>query len=124
MLDGLATVSADGQSENPLRVGLHTERITDPCSTVFFGASGDLFKRMLLPAMYSLRVRGILPNEFALVGVAATEWTDEEFRDYCKAQLDQFTPANQKPQGAIWDDFRRRLSYIPAQFGDAKSYGR
>ncbi len=125
MTDATVTVAADGKAStaNPLRAGLQSDRITDPCSIVFFGASGDLFKRMLLPAMYSLRVRGILPNYFALVGVAATEWTDEEFRDYCKAQLDQFAPADQKPQGAIWDDFRRRLSYISAQFGDTKSYG-
>jgi glucose-6-phosphate 1-dehydrogenase len=125
MTDATATATADGKASaaNPLRAGLQSDRIADPCSIVFFGASGDLFKRMLLPAMYSLRVRGILPNDFALVGVAATEWSDEEFRDYCKAQLDQFAPADQKPQGAIWDDFRRRLSYIGAQFGDAKSYG-
>ena len=52
MPEAVATVSVDGQSENPLRAGLHTERISDPCTIVFFGASGDLFKRMLLPAVY------------------------------------------------------------------------
>ncbi len=51
MPEAVATVSVDGQSENPLRTGLHTDRIGDPCTLVFFGASGDLFKRMLLPAM-------------------------------------------------------------------------
>jgi glucose-6-phosphate 1-dehydrogenase len=104
MPEAVATVSVDGQSENPLRAGLHTERISDPCSIVFFGASGDLFKRMLLPAVYSLRLHGTLPNDFAVVGVSRAEYTDDSFRDYCKEQLEQFAPADQKPQGAIWVD--------------------
>jgi glucose-6-phosphate 1-dehydrogenase len=125
MTDAVATVSADGKGlTNPLRAGLHTDRISDPASVVFFGASGDLFKRMLLPAMWSLRVRGILPNDFAIVGFSRTEYTNDEFREYCKEQLDQFAAADQKPQGAIWDDFAKRLSYISADFDDHKCYGK
>ena len=123
MPEAVATVSVDGQSENPLRAGLHTERIADPCSIVFFGASGDLFKRMLLPAVYSLRLHGVLPNDFAVVGVSRSEYTDDEFRAYCKEQLDQFAPPDQKPQGAIWDDFAKRLSYVCTEFDDHKGYG-
>jgi glucose-6-phosphate 1-dehydrogenase len=118
MPDAVATVSVDGQSENPLRAGLQSDRITDPCSIVFFGASGDLFKRMLLPAMYSLRLRGVLPNDFAIVGFSRTAYTDDGFRAYCKDQLDQFAPAGQKPQGAMWDDFAKRLSYVQGEFDD------
>ncbi|MBV9262714.1 MAG: glucose-6-phosphate dehydrogenase, partial [Candidatus Eremiobacteraeota bacterium] len=44
-----APATGDGAATNPLRVGLPSDRITNPCSAVFFGASGDLFKRMLLP---------------------------------------------------------------------------
>ncbi len=76
MPDAVATVSADGKSENPLRTGLHSERISDPCSIVFFGASGDLFKRMLLPAMYSLRLHGVLPNDFGIIGVSRSEYIE------------------------------------------------
>jgi glucose-6-phosphate 1-dehydrogenase len=123
MPEAVATVSVDGQSENPLRAGLHTDRISDPCSIVFFGASGDLFKRMLLPAVYSLRMHGTLPNDFAVVGVSRAEYTDETFRDYCKEQLEQFAPADQKPQGAMWEDFAKRLSYIAGEFDDHKTYG-
>jgi glucose-6-phosphate 1-dehydrogenase len=118
MPDAVATVSVDGQSENPLRAGLQSDRITDPCSIVFFGASGDLFKRMLLPAMYSLRLKGVLPNDFAIVGFSRTAYTDDGFRAYCKEQLDQFAPADQKPQGAIWDDFAKRLFYVQGEFDD------
>ncbi len=123
MPDAVATVSTDGKSENPLRTGMHSERISDPCSIVFFGASGDLFKRMLLPAMYSLRLHGVLPNEFGIVGVSRNEYSDDDFRTYCKEQLDQFAPADQKPQGAMWDDFAKRLSYVCAEFDDHKCYG-
>jgi glucose-6-phosphate 1-dehydrogenase len=118
MPDAVATVSVDGQAENPLRAGLVSDRITDPCSIVFFGASGDLFKRMLLPAMYSLRLHGVLPNDFAIVGFSRTEYTDDGFRAYCKEQLDQFAPADQKPQGAMWDDFAKRLFYVQGEFDD------
>jgi len=125
MADGVATVSPDGKSmTNPLRAGLQTDRISDPCSVVFFGASGDLFKRMLLPAMYMLRVSGILPNDFAIVGFSRTEYTDDQFRDYCKEQLDIFAPDDAKPQGAVWEDFAKRLSYIGADFDDHNCYAK
>jgi glucose-6-phosphate 1-dehydrogenase len=123
MADAVASISTDGKGVNPLRAGLQSDRISDPATVVFFGASGDLFKRMLLPAMWSMRVRGILPNDFAIVGFARTEYSDDEFRTYCKEQLDQFAPADQKPQGAIWDDFSKRLSYVAAEFDDHKCYG-
>jgi glucose-6-phosphate 1-dehydrogenase len=125
MPDAVATVSHDGAGvTNPLRAGLQSDRISDPCSVVFFGASGDLFKRMLLPAMWLMRVQGILPNDFAIVGFSRTEYSNDEFRDYCKEQLQQFAPDEQKPQGAVWDDFARRLSYISADFDDHNCYGK
>jgi glucose-6-phosphate 1-dehydrogenase len=123
MPDAVATAPVDGQSENPLRTGLQSDRIADPCSIVFFGASGDLFKRMLLPAMYSLRLHGILPNDFSLIGFSRTKYTDDTFRAYCKEQLDQFAPADQKPQGAMWDDFAKRLFYVQGEFDDQKTFG-
>src|ERR1700730_6403829 len=81
---------------NPLRAGLASDRIANPCSAVFFGASGDLFKRMLLPAMYSMRLRGTLPTDFALVGFARTQYDDAGFREYCRQQLDLFMPSGEK----------------------------
>ena len=124
MPDAATTTVAqvDGKTINPLREGLQSDRISDPCSIVFFGASGDLFKRMLLPAMYALRLQGILPSDFAIVGFSRSQYTDDEFRAYCKAQLDEFSPAGQKPQGAMWDDFVKRLSYLSADFNDPQYY--
>jgi glucose-6-phosphate 1-dehydrogenase len=114
--------SGDGAAVNPLRAGLPDERITNPCSAVFFGASGDLFKRMLLPAVYSMRLRGTLPTDFALIGFARTAYTDDAFREYCRQQLDLFMPADKKPQGPLWDDFAKRISYITADFNNERHF--
>ncbi len=117
-----ASPTMDGATSNPLRAGLPAERITSPCSAVFFGASGDLFKRMLLPAIYSMHLRGTLPTDFALVGFARSPYDDDSFREYCGQQLELFMPADEKPQGALWEDFARRISYISADFNDTRHF--
>ena len=123
MPDAVASFAPpDGRAVNPLRSGLQSDRIGDPCSIVFFGASGDLFKRMLLPAVYSLRLRGILPNDFSLVGFSRSSYSDDDFRAYCKAQLDEFARDGEKPQGGVWDDFASRISYISADFDDTSHF--
>ena len=50
-----------------------------PCVMVIFGASGDLTKRLLMPALYNLACDGLLPEEFAIVGMAMDELTSEAF---------------------------------------------
>ena len=55
-------------------------RSAGPCIVVIFGASGDLTKRKLLPSLYNLQVNGLLSEEFAVVGVARTEKSNESFR--------------------------------------------
>jgi glucose-6-phosphate 1-dehydrogenase len=67
------TGGAPGGDSNPLRAGVTSSRITDPCNVVFFGASGDLVKRMLMPAMYNLRLEDILPANFGIVGFSRCE---------------------------------------------------
>ena len=106
---------------NPLRAGLDSDRITEPCSVVFFGASGDLFKRMLLPAMYNLRLTDIMPNDFAIIGYSRTEFTDDSFRDYCKQSVDQFSRSG-PAKDPLWSDFAQRLSYISGEFDDVTDY--
>ncbi|TMD09368.1 MAG: glucose-6-phosphate dehydrogenase [Chloroflexi bacterium] len=65
---------------NPLREGLRLERTPAPCALVIFGASGDLTRRKLVPALYALSVQGLLPAGFTVVGAARSEGTDEGFR--------------------------------------------
>jgi glucose-6-phosphate 1-dehydrogenase len=122
MIQATAQTQGDGNAFNPLRAGLPSDRITDPCTIVFFGASGDLFKRMLLPAVYSMRLRGTLPTDFALVGFSRTQYDDDGFREYCRQQLDTFMPDGQKPQGQLWEDFSRRIGYVTADFKDNRHF--
>ncbi len=114
--DGAAHVAA-----NPLRDGIESNRVPEPCTIVFFGASGDLFKRMLIPAVYSLRADDILPTHFGLIGFARTPYTDEQFRDYCKtaAQQDVGQDAIKQP---LWDDLAKHISYITADFDDTSHF--
>src|SRR5207253_5195186 len=78
------------QQENPLLEGLRLRRTPDPCALVIFGASGDLTKRKLFPALYSLALRRLLPERFGIIGVARTEETDDQFRDAMKAAVQEF----------------------------------
>ena len=75
---------------NPLAQGLGVRRQPDPCALVVFGASGDLTKRKLLPALYSLAFRGLLPERFAVVGVARSEQTTRQFVSAMRQAVKQF----------------------------------
>ena len=66
----MATVTASVRAEDLSQVSHGAERIPDPGILVIFGASGDLTKRKLLPALFHLRQNNLLPKQFAIVGVA------------------------------------------------------
>ncbi len=66
-------------AENPLAEGLELRRRPDPCAMVIFGASGDLAQRKLIPALYALAVRRLLPEHFGVVGVARSEESTEAY---------------------------------------------
>src|SRR6266516_5236 len=86
----------------------------EPQAAIVFGASGDLTRRKLLPAFWHLRVEGLLPEGIAIVGYSRTDMSDESWRNYAKEQIHQF--AREQPEGERWDDFARRLSYVPGEF--------
>jgi glucose-6-phosphate 1-dehydrogenase len=66
-------------AETPLAEGLALRRRPDPCAMVIFGASGDLAHRKLIPALYALAVRRLLPEHFGVVGVARSEQSTEDY---------------------------------------------
>jgi glucose-6-phosphate 1-dehydrogenase len=76
---------------NPLEVGLGVRRTPDPCALVVFGASGDLTKRKLFPALYSLAYRKLLPERFAVVGVARTEESSRQFVSTMRKAVKEFS---------------------------------
>ena len=107
---------AERQQANPLMEGLTLRRAPDPCALVIFGASGDLTKRKLLPAIYSLAFRRLLPERFGIVGAARNEESDEEFRERMKAGVQEFgrDPFNQE----TWDWLAERMHYVALEFAD------
>ena len=74
---------------NPLRDprDLRLPRIAGPCSIVIFGVTGDLSRKKLLPAIYDLANRGLLPPSFGLTGFARRDWTEDHFKDFVKEYL-------------------------------------
>jgi glucose-6-phosphate 1-dehydrogenase len=108
---------------NPLRDGLEQERVPDPSVLVIFGASGDLTHRKLIPSLYSLAYEGLLPSGQAIIGVARQQISDEAFRAKMKEGCDEF--ARHRPTDpAVWENFARRLFYVPGEFQDEDTYRR
>jgi glucose-6-phosphate 1-dehydrogenase len=104
------------REENPLRAGLRAGGATTPTAFVIFGATGDLAQRKLLPAIYNLAVRGLLPPRFGLVGYARTEMTDDQYRAFARAAIESHsrTPIDEH----FWPAFASRLHYHAGGFDD------
>jgi glucose-6-phosphate 1-dehydrogenase len=102
--------------ENPLLEGLQLRRTPDACVLVIFGASGDLAQRKLFPALYSLAFRGLLPEQFAVIGVARTEMSDDEFRAQMKAAVEQYSRDELRED--VWETLAEGLRYVATDFAD------
>ena len=92
------------------------ERRPSPFTLVVFGASGDLTRRKLVPALYSLDKRGLLPEKFSLIGVARRPMGDEAFRSGLQEALRQFTD-----DGQDWDRLRN-VHYFQSNYADRGSF--
>ena len=106
---------------NPFRVGLETERTPAPCIFVIFGASGDLARRKLFPALYNLAVSRLLPQGMTIVGVATYERIDEQLREMMReadAQLSRSKPIDD----TVCDDFASRMHYVAGKFEDPATF--
>jgi glucose-6-phosphate 1-dehydrogenase len=104
------------QQENPLLEGLRLRRSPDPCALVIFGASGDLTRRKLFPALYSLALRRLLPEHFGVIGVARTDESDEQFRDRMKAAVQEF--GRDEFRQETWDWLAQGMRYVATDFAD------
>jgi glucose-6-phosphate 1-dehydrogenase len=103
-------------AENPLLEGLGPRRTPEPCVLVIFGASGDLTRRKIFPALYSLACRRLLPERFAIVGAARSDWTDEEFRDRMEHAVREFGRDDFKQE--VWDWLAEATHYLAMDFAD------
>ena len=87
-----------------------------PAALVIFGASGDLTARKILPALARLADRGVLDDGFTLIGVARTEWSDDDFRSH----VTEATPGC----GPKWRSLTERFKYIAGEYDDADTFSR
>jgi glucose-6-phosphate 1-dehydrogenase len=90
-----------------------------PCALVIFGAAGDLTKRLLVPALYNLRRAKLLPEDFAVIGVARSPKDSETFRRELGSSLREFH--NEVVDGD-WEWLAGRMSYLEGEFDDPATY--
>ncbi len=97
-----------------------TARISDPCTIVIFGATGDLTRRKLVPALYNLRREGLLDTNTTILGFARREWSDDYFRTLLFDEGSKHSRA--RLDGGSWPEFIGRVSYIRSTFEDTEGY--
>jgi glucose-6-phosphate 1-dehydrogenase len=102
---------------NPLREGLQVERSADPCLVVIFGATGDLTKRKLIPALFSLAENQLLPSSFGVVGFSRKPWTDDQFRQSQREFIEE-----DRLKTPVWNSFEEGMFYCPSDFSDPAGY--
>src|SRR5687767_15438338 len=100
-----------------LRSAQASEPTGDPCVVVIFGASGDLTKRLLMPALYNLACDGLLPKRCAIVGMARDDLGTDGFRQKMTEDVQKFSTRAQF-DARVWSQFVSRLYYTPGDFGD------
>ena len=96
-----------------------------PCALVIFGASGDLAKVKLVPALYELAREDLLPEHFALVGYSRTEMSDDDFRKRCREAVEQ--NARSRKDGIderAWERMAASTYYLPGQYDAADDFDR
>jgi glucose-6-phosphate 1-dehydrogenase len=104
---------------NPLAEGLRMRRPPEPFALTIFGASGDLTQRKLMPALYSLVFRGLLPDAFAILGVSRMEAADDVFREHMRqAVIDH---SRDEFREDVWQQLAERLFFVTADVSAAGS---
>ncbi|PKU24742.1 glucose-6-phosphate dehydrogenase [Telmatospirillum siberiense] len=123
MRDNRPAATAPHESPSPRQV-----RLADPCAMVIFGASGDLTKRLLIPALYNLSRTKVLPENFALIGVARAEETAESWRaglyDTLKSFVGNAATGFDVDQidDAAWTRLAEKMSYVQGDLATPELY--
>ncbi|HEU4942009.1 MAG TPA: glucose-6-phosphate dehydrogenase, partial [Gaiellaceae bacterium] len=103
-------------TENPLAEGLELRRRPEPCVLTIFGASGDLTRRKIFPALYALAFRELLPEHFAVLGVARSEMSNEDFLASIEHAVREFARDEFRPE--VWEFLASRTRYAATEFAD------
>jgi glucose-6-phosphate 1-dehydrogenase len=95
----------------------------DPCAFVLFGATGDLTRRKIVPALFDLATQNLLPQSFAIVAFARRDKTDESFRAELREAIKEFAP-KLPADGKEWDSFAQNVFYLRSTLEDPEGYKR
>jgi glucose-6-phosphate 1-dehydrogenase len=110
------------RGRNPLRDARDKRlpRIAGPCGLVIFGVTGDLARKKLMPAVYDLANRGLLPPGFSLVGFARREWADQDFGQVVHDAVREHsrTPFRE----AVWRQLAEGIRFVPGEFSDDNAF--
>lgn len=107
---------------NPLRPphDRRLNRIAGPSSLIIFGVTGDLSRKKLMPAVYDLANRGLLPPGFSLVGFARRDWADEDFEKIVHDSVREHarTPFREE----VWNQLSQGIRFVPGEFDDDDAF--
>jgi glucose-6-phosphate 1-dehydrogenase len=122
-LSSLAPVIT-GPVANPLRDprDRRIPRVAGPCVLVIFGVTGDLARKKLMPAIYDLANRGLLPPGFSLVGFARRDWADEDFAQVTHDAVKEH--ARTPFRDTVWDQLSEGVRFVPGEFTDDAAFDR
>ena len=94
--------------------------IPNPCSLVIFGASGDLTKRKIVPALFRLYKSGLLPENFFVLGISRTQMSTDQFREKMYSSVREAFP--KEVDDSAWKEFVLKLYYSPVEYAFPESY--
>jgi glucose-6-phosphate 1-dehydrogenase len=106
----------------PAISGQPVGKIADPCVMVIFGASGDLTRRKLIPALYNLAKSQLLSRDFAVVGISRSPMSSEDYRKKVSEDMKKFATGDVDPD--LWEWFVRRMFYMSGNFDEKETYAR
>jgi glucose-6-phosphate 1-dehydrogenase len=109
---------------NPLRDARDRRlpRVPDPCALVVFGVTGDLARKKLLPGVYDLANRGLLPPGFVLLGFARRDWGDGEFEEIAREAARK--GARTEFRDEVWQRLADQIRFLPGSFDDDDAFDR
>ena len=114
-----SAASSQAEESNPLTAALERQPVA-PTSLVIFGATGDLARRKLLPAIYNLAHDGALPERFELIGISRAEMTDAEFREMAIQAVRKFS--RRPPDDDVLQRLFENARYVAGTFDQDTLY--
>ena len=112
----------DDQAANPLRDprDLRLPRVAGPCGMVLFGVTGDLARKKVMPAIYDLANRGLLPPGFSLVGFARRDWADQDFAQVVHDAVREYSRTEFREE--VWRQLSAGIRFVAGDLSDPAAY--